>query len=496
MDNSFNISYCSDKYQYTMGKTYLESGLKDKRAIFNLFYRSAPDKNNWAVVSGTEEALRMITGLGSEDEQFFEKFLPGEEYREYRKFLSQMKFTGNIYAMREGEIAFPTQPVIIVEGPIIEAQVLETPLLCIMNHQMAIATKASRVSRSTSKPVSEFGSRRAHGPWAAVYGAKAAYIGGCLNTSNILTSTIFSVPATGTMAHSYITAFGCTIAGELKAFETYINNHFGEALVLLIDTYDSLRCGLPNAIKAFKNNGVDNNYPASFGIRLDSGDLTYLSVKCREELDKAGLENCKIFATNSLDEYIITELERQGAKIDAYGVGDAIATSKHNPCFGNVYKLVEIDGEGVLKRSEDKSKAINPGFQITYRIIKNGMFKADVTCLRGDTLSKKIESGESFTIRDEYDDTKTTFFSSGSYQFKPLQSLVMKNGAICSDSITIQERREYYLNNIRSLNETQTRLINPHYYKVDISDDLYDLKNRLIDSLIKEIKENYDTQQE
>ncbi|PKP47849.1 MAG: nicotinate phosphoribosyltransferase [Bacteroidetes bacterium HGW-Bacteroidetes-11] len=494
MENSFNISYCSDKYQYTMGKTYFESGLKDKRAIFNLFYRTAPDKNNWAVVSGIDEALKMISGLGSESESFFEKFLPGEEYREYRKFLSKMKFTGNIYAMREGEIAFPTQPVIIVEGPLIESQVLETPLLCIMNHQMAIATKASRVSRSTIKPVSEFGSRRAHGPWAAVYGAKAAYIGGCLNTSNILTSTIFNIPATGTMAHSYITAFGCTIAGELMAFETYIINHFGEPLVLLIDTYDTLRCGLPNAIKAFKSKNVNNEYPASFGIRLDSGDLTYLSNKCREELDKAGLENCKIFATNSLDEYIIAELERQGAKIDAYGVGDAIATSKHNPCFGNVYKLVEIEGQGVLKRSEDKSKAINPGFQITYRIIKHGMFKADVTCLRGDSMSLQIENSESFTIRDEFDDTKITFFEKSTYEFKTLQSKVMENGKNCNKIYTTQQKRDYYLSNLHSLNETQRRLINPHFYKVDISDDLYDLKNSLIDSLIKEIKEYYESE--
>ncbi|MDP3452357.1 MAG: nicotinate phosphoribosyltransferase, partial [Bacteroidales bacterium] len=358
MVNFFNISYCSDRYQYTMGKTFFDEGLQNKRAVFNLFYRSAPDKNNWAVVSGVEEALLMISGLGSADIEFFERFLPGENYREYREYLSKMRFTGNVYAMEEGEIAFPSQPIIIVEGPLIEAQVLETPLLSIMNHQMAIATKASRVTRSTTKPVSEFGSRRAHGPWAAVYGAKAAYIGGCNNSSNIITGDIFGITSTGTMAHSYINVFGCTIAGELKAFETYIRSHFGEPLVLLVDTYDTLRCGLKNAIKAYRENGVDDQYQNSYGIRLDSGDLTYLSTVCREELNKAGLTKCKIFATNSLDEYIIAELERQGARIDAYGVGDAIATSKHNPCFGNVYKLVEIDGEPVLKRSEDKSKAI------------------------------------------------------------------------------------------------------------------------------------------
>ncbi len=471
-----------------MGKTFHDLGLQNKRAVFNLFYRSAPDKNNWAVVSGIEEAMQMVEGLGGRDASFFEKFLPGVENESYRRYLSTMKFTGNIYAMEEGEIAFPTQPVITVEGPLVEAQVLETPLLTIMNHQMAIATKASRVTRSTNKPVSEFGSRRAHGPWAAIYGAKAAYIGGCSGTSNILTSDIFGVPVTGTMAHSFITAFGCTIAGELEAFNAYIKSHYGEPLILLVDTYDTLRCGLKNAIKAFRQNGVDNNYPASFGIRLDSGDLTYLSVKAREMLDGAGLSKCRIFATNSLDEYIIAEIERQGAMIDSYGVGDAIATSKHNPCFGNVYKLVEIDGTGVLKRSEDKSKAINPGFQVTYRIIVNDHFKGDITCLRGDKTSQTIERGDDFIMRDEYDDTKITTFRSGTYNYKKLQNPVMQGGETIIKFKPVQERRNYYLSNLQGLNETQKRLINPHYYKVDISDELFDLKNGLIESLVNEIK--------
>ena len=195
-----DISYCSDKYQYTMGKSFYDSNMKDKIATFNLFFRQAPDNNNWAVVSGIEESLEMITNLGKADTSFFEKFLPGEEYKEFREYLSTMKFTGDVYAMREGEIAFPKQPILTIRGPIIEAQVLETPLLSIMNHQMAIATKASRVTRSTQKPVSEFGSRRAHGPWAAVYGGKAAYIGGCAGTSNILSTAIFGTPCSGTMA--------------------------------------------------------------------------------------------------------------------------------------------------------------------------------------------------------------------------------------------------------------------------------------------------------
>ncbi|MBR1539118.1 MAG: nicotinate phosphoribosyltransferase, partial [Bacteroidales bacterium] len=453
-----NISYCSDKYQYTMGKSFFENGMKDRTAVFNLFFRKAPDNNNWAVVSGIREALQMIAGLGSEDIGFFEKFLPGEDYRPFREYLAKMKFTGKVYAMKEGEIAFPKEPILTIVGPIIEAQVLETPLLCIMNHQMAIATKASRVTRAAgSRPVSEFGSRRAHGPWAAEYGAKAAFIGGCASTSNILTGIEFGFDASGTMAHSYTTSFGCSIEGEYKAFDTYIKTHMGEGLILLVDTFDTLKCGIKNAIRAFKANGIDDSYPQGYGIRLDSGDLAYLSVQVREMLDAAGLKNCKIFATNSLDEYIISDLEKQGACIDSFGVGDAIATSKHNPCFGNVYKLVQVDDEPILKRSEDKAKLINPGFQVTYRIIQDGKFKADVTCLRGDSFTRIIEAGEELYITDEADETKYTIFPAGSYTFKVLQELAYDNGRIVEDTRTIFEKRDYYRSNLASLNETQRR---------------------------------------
>jgi nicotinate phosphoribosyltransferase len=243
-----------------------------------------------------------------------------------------------------------------------------------------------------------------------------------------------------------------------------------------------------NAIKVFKENGIDDNYSAGYGIRLDSGDLAYLSSKCRKMLDDAGLKKCKIFATNSLDEYIIQNLEQQGAQIDSYGVGDAIATSKHNPCFGNVYKLVEIDGVPVLKRSEDKAKLINPGFQVTYRIIKDGKFAADVTCLRGDGLSKKIEAGEDFYIRHEHESAKKTKFKSGEYEFKALQQQVMKDGVVIVEDTSIQSKREYYLANLASLDSTQIRLINPHYYKVDLSDELYNAKMDIINKLIEEIE--------
>ena len=487
-----NHAYCSDKYQYTIGKSFYDNGMKDKVAVFNLFYRKAPENNNWAVVSGTEEVIEMVQNLGNMDPDFFEKFLPGKEYEEFRGYLSAMKFTGNVYAMREGEIAFPNQPIIIVEGPLIEAQVLETPMLCIMNHQMAVATKASRVCRATNRPVSEFGSRRAHGPWAATYGAKAAIIAGCSNTSNILTGAMFGCGSTGTMAHSYVTSFGSTVEGEHEAFSTYIRTHRNEPLILLIDTYDTLRCGILNAMRAYKENGIDDDYEYGYGVRLDSGDLAYLSTECRRILDENGFHKCKIFATNSLDEYLITDLERQGACIDSYGVGDAIATSKAAPCFGNVYKLVQIDSEAVLKRSEDKIKLINPGFQITWRIMKNDpvkgeIFKADVTCLRGDQLSKKIEAGESFTICDEYDRYKFKTFDAGDYKAFPLQHKVIENGHRCAPEHSLAEKKAYYNTTLAHFSPSERRLINPHYYKVDISDELYNLKMEIITRLVNEI---------
>ena len=489
-----NYAYCSDKYQYTMGKSFYDSGMKDQHAVFNMFYRKAPENNNWAVVSGVDEVLEMIGNLGNMEPSFFEKFLPGEEYRDFRGYLSAMKFTGNVYAMREGEIVFPNQPIIIIEGPLIEAQVLETPILCIMNHQMAVATKASRVCRATNRPVSEFGSRRAHGPWAATFGAKAAIIAGCSATSNILTGAMYDYGSTGTMAHSYVTSFGCSVKGEYNAFDTYIKTHKGEPLILLIDTYDTLKCGIRNAINAFKANGIDNSYEAGYGIRLDSGDLAYLSVECRSMLDAVGLTGCRIFATNSLDEYLITDLERQGACIDSYGVGDAIATSKANPCFGNVYKLVEIDGQAVLKRSEDKIKLINPGFQITYRIMKNDpvkgeIYKVDVTCLRGDELSMKIEAGEGFTVCDEYDRYKYKTFEAGEYTALPLQHKVMENGRRCVGFHTLHEKKAYYNETLSRFSPSERRLINPHYYKVDISDGLYNLKIEILNRLNAEIRD-------
>jgi nicotinate phosphoribosyltransferase len=248
-----------------------------------------------------------------------------------------------------------------------------------------------------------------------------------------------------------------------------------------------------NAIKAYRENGIDDSYAPGYGVRLDSGDLAYLSAECRRILDEHGMNKCRIFATNSLDEYLITDLERQGACIDSYGVGDAIATSKAAPCFGNVYKLVEIDGEAVLKRSEDKIKLINPGSQITYRIMiddpsKGKIFKVDVTCLRGDGLSRKIEAGEGFTVCDEYDRYKTKTFEAGGYTALPMQRKVIENGKRCVGHHTLAEKKAYHQETLMHFSPSERRLINPHYYKVDISDDLYNLKMSIINKLATEIK--------
>jgi nicotinate phosphoribosyltransferase len=294
------------------------------------------------------------------------------------------------------------------------------------------------------------------------------------------------------MAHSYVTSFGCSVEGEFKAFDTYVKTHQGEPLIMLIDTYDTLRCGILNAMKAFKANGIDDTYPAGYGIRLDSGDLAYLSIECRQILDENGFKNCKIFATNSLDEYLITDLERQGACIDSYGVGDAIATSKAAPCFGNVYKLVQIAGEPVLKRSEDTIKLINPGFQITYRIIRKDpdlgeVYKADVTCLRGDATSRKIENEEEFTIFAEDDRFKHKTFEKGSYTWRPLQQLVIKDGKKVAPVHSLAEKKAFYEDTLAHFSPSERRLINPHYYKVDISEELYEKKIGILEELNRQI---------
>ena len=493
----------SDKYQYTMSKIHFKTGKASQKSIFNYFFRKAPDNNGWAIVSGVSEVLELISIMNSNeysyDEKFklFSKLFNHDNDKDFIEKLCNLKFTGNIYSMKEGEIVFPNEPIIIIEAPLVEAQILETPILSIMNHQCNIATKASRVVRAANGiPVSSFGSRRAHGPWASILGDKAAFIGGCSSGSNIMTDNLFNVPCTGTMAHAFIESYLPTgKQGEYNAFHDFVkHNGSVNANILLIDTYNVLKCGLPNAIKVFKEFDLENRFLQTgqeYGIRLDSGDLAYLSKKCREELNKAGLKHAKISVTNGLDEYLIRDLLEQEAEIDMFGVGDAIATSKHNPCFGGVYKLTQIDNTPTIKLSEDTIKVINPGFQQVYRIYEDNEAKADLICLRqSDTNVQQLINNEDITISAEFDKRKKTTFNSGKYSYKELLIEIVKDGNINYKCDSIEAAR-YNKESMNTLSKEHKRLTNPHIYKVDISDDLYDLKMKTIknieESLYQEI---------
>lgn len=487
----------SDRYQYTESDVLINQGLQDKIAVFDMYFRSTED-GGFAVVSGVQEVIELIEILNSTSEEikreYFEAVIQEKELVEY---LVKLKFTGDLYAMRDGEIAYPNEPIITIKAPLIQAKILETPILNIMNMQMAIATKASRVTRAAAPiGVLSFGSRRAHGFDSAVAGNKAAIIGGCITHSNLVTEYKYGVPSVGTMAHSYIQIFGVGAEAEKKAFDAFIKcrrEREANSLYLLIDTYNTLKIGIKNAIQSFCDNGIDDSYPGSYGVRIDSGDLAYLSKKIRLELDRAGMYKAKIILTNALNEEVIRSLKEQGAAMDILGVGDTIATSKSRPCFGGVYKIVEIDGEAVIKLSEDVIKISNPGFKEVYRVYdKDGFAYADlITLVETDRDKERLLKGERVELRDEKYDFQTSILEENSYTVKKLTRHYVKDGEISIEAdelYEIWENREYYLENLEKLSEERKRLENPHRYKVDLSHDLLELKY----SLIKKIKNTLD----
>lgn len=486
----------SDRYQYTESDVFLTEGMSEKEAVFDMYFRSTED-GGFAVVSGVQEVINLIEILNntSEDEKrmYFEELIKEKELVDY---LSKMKFTGDIYALRDGEIAYPNEPVITIKAPLIQAQILETPILNIMNLQLAVATKASRVTRAAAPVgVLSFGSRRAHGFDSAVSGNKAAIIGGCSSHSNIVTEYKYGIPSVGTMAHSYVQAFGVGREAEKKAFDVFIKhrrNKEANTLILLIDTYNTLEIGIKNAIEAFKENGIDDSYPGIYGIRIDSGDLAYLSKKCRARLDEAGFKKAKIFLTSSLNEELIRSLKEQGACADIFGVGDAIAVSRSYPCFGGVYKIVEVEEKPVIKLSEDVIKISNPGFKEVYRIYdKEGLAYADlITLVNGDQDKEKLLAGDTVKIQDEKYDFKYSILKSGEYSVRKLTRTYVKNGEITEEYkklFDILGSRAYYLENLSKLSEERKRLENPHKYKVDLSGDLLALKYNLIRQIKDEI---------
>ena len=486
----------SDRYQYTESDVFLKEGMQERVAVFDMYFRKTED-GGLAVVSGIHEVIKLIEVLNSTSEEekrkYFSPLIHEEELLEY---LVKLKFTGDIYAMRDGEIAYPNEPIITIKAPIIQAKILETPILNIMNMQMAIATKASRVTRAAyPTPVLSFGSRRAHGFSSAVEGNKAAYIGGCTTHSNIVTEYKYGIPSVGTMAHSYIQTFGVGRDAEKESFDKFIKNRRSgnNPLILLIDTYNTLKIGIQNAIDSFKENGIDDSYEGTYGIRIDSGDLAYLSKKCRKLLDEASLHKAQIVLTNGLDESLIRALKEQDVAVDSYGVGDAIAVSKSNPCFGGVYKIVEVDGESVIKLSEDIIKISNPGFKEVYRLYdKKGLAYADlITLADGDNDKKLLMNNETLELRDENYEFKNVSLAGGDYTYKKLTKTYVQDGQITEEYSKLKDikiSRDYYLTELEKISTERKRLENPHKYKVDLSHDLRRLKYKLINKISKQIK--------
>jgi nicotinate phosphoribosyltransferase len=467
-----DLSLLTDFYQLTMAQGYCEKG-KTEKAVFDLFYRENPSNNGYAVFAGLEQVMEFVENLEFKEDDI--EYLRSQGFKErFLDYLKDFKFTGDIYSVPEGSVVFPKEPLLKVEAPILQAQLLETPLLNFINHQALIATKAARIKEAAQgKNVLEFGLRRAHGPDAGIYGARAAVIGGCSGTSNVLTGKEFGVKVSGTHAHSWVMSF----ESELEAFRTYADN-FPNSAILLVDTYDTLKSGVPNAIKVFKEmkeKGIDSDL---FGIRLDSGDLAYLSKEARKMLDQAGLEDAVIVASNNLDEDIITSLNLQGAQIDLYGVGTKLITSYDCPAFGAVYKMSEYNDQPKIKLSDNIEKMTDPGNKKLIRIYdkKQREIRADLIALE----EEKISADRDLVLFDARDTWKTTTLKKDNYELREMMEPIFKNGKLVYDSPSVAEIKEYAEKEKESLGAEYKRLTNPHIMKVDLSDELYELKQKLI----------------
>ncbi|MGM0500541.1 MAG: nicotinate phosphoribosyltransferase [Bacillota bacterium] len=467
-----DLSLLTDFYQLTMAQGYCQKG-KTEKAVFDLFYRENPSNNGYAIYAGLEQIIEFIENLKFKEDDI--SYLKTQGFNDnFLDYLRNFEFTGDIYSVPEGSVVFPKEPLLKVEAPILQAQLLETPLLNFINHQSLIATKAARITEAAQgKDVLEFGLRRAHGPDAGIYGARAAVIGGCAGSSNVLTGKKFGVNVSGTHAHSWVMSF----ESELEAFRTYAEN-FPNSAILLVDTYDTLKSGVPKAIKVFeemKEQGIESNL---FGIRLDSGDLAYLSKEARKMLDQAGFEDAVIVASNNLDENIISSLNLQGAEIDLYGVGTKLITSYDCPAFGAVYKMSEYNDQPKIKLSDNIEKMTNPGNKKLIRV-----YDKDTEEIRADLIAltkENISENETLTLFDARDTWKTTTLKSGSYQLREMMQPIFKNGVLVYDSPSVKEIKEYAEKEKDSLGEEYKRLTYPHIMKVDLSDELFDLKQKLI----------------
>lgn len=472
-----NCTMLCDFYQLTMGNGYFRTRHADRIAYFDVFFRRVPDGGGYAICAGLEQVINYIQGLrfSEEDIQYLRsKGIFGEDFLQY---LRDFRFTGDIWAVPEGTPVFPSEPLITVRAPAIQAQLIETMLLLLVNHQSLIATKANRIVRAAQgRAISEFGSRRAQGASGAVLGARAAYIGGCAGTACVLADELYGVPATGTMAHSWVQMFDT----ELEAFESYCRT-YPDSSTLLVDTYNVLKSGVPNAIKAF-DNVLRPLGKRPRGIRLDSGDIAYLSIEARKMLDEAGYPDCRIVASNSLDEHIITDLLHQGAKIDLFGVGERLITASSEPVFGGVYKLAAVEENDVItpkiKISENVSKITNPHFKKLYRLYskQTGKAIADQLCVHDET----IDETKPLTIFDPdftWKKKRLTDFTA-----REMQVQIFRGGELVYEKPSLEEIRAYCAQQLDTLWDEVLRFENPHNYYVDLSKKLWNIKQELLGS--------------
>ncbi len=473
---NINLTMLCDFYELTMSNGYFANGYKDRITYFDVFYRRCPDGGGFAIAAGLEQIIDYIQNLHfSEDDIAYlrNRNIFSEEFLNY---LKEFKFTGDIWAVPEGTPVFPKEPILTVRAPAIQAQLIETYLLLAINHQSLIATKANRVVRAAQgRTVLEFGSRRAQGADAAILGARAAYIGGCHGTACTISDQLFGVRAGGTMAHAWVQMFDT----EYEAFKTYCELYPNNP-TLLVDTYNTLHSGIPNAIRVF-NEVLKPKGLTKCGIRLDSGDMTYLSRKARQMLDEAGWTDCKISVSNSLDEHIIQDILRQGAQIDMFGVGERLITARSEPVFGGVYKLVAVeDEEGnvlpKIKISENVGKITNPHYKKLYRFFGNDTGKAiaDYLCV----YDEEVDDSQDMVIFDP----DATWKTKTVYNFtaKELQVPIFKNGKLVYNCPSLEEIRTYCLAQVDSLWDEVKRFDNPHTYYVDLSQKLWDIKYGLL----------------
>lgn len=477
-----NLTLLTDLYELTMMQGYFRNKTQNETVIFDAFYRNNPGDGGYAIACGLEQVIQYVQELhfSQEDIAYLRSLHIFEE--DFLAYLADFHFSGDIYAIPEGTVIFPREPLVKVVAPIMEAQLMETAILNIINHQSLIATKAARVCHAArGDGIMEFGLRRAQGPDAGTYGARAAVIGGCIGTSNVLCGQLFDVPVKGTHAHSWIMSF----PDEYSAFKAYADM-YPNACILLVDTYETLKSGVPNAIKVFtemREAGIPLTF---YGIRLDSGDLAYLSKKARKMLDDAGFPDAVISASNDLDEFLIDSLKEQGAAITSWGVGTNLITSKDCPSFGGVYKLAAIqapDGSFIpkIKLSENSEKITNPGNKKIYRIYEkeSGKIKADLICLEEEAY----EENQDLMLFDPLEPWKKTLLKAGTYTLRELMVPVFVKGNCVYTSPKTMEIRDYCLKEQDTLWEETRRLVNPHKVYVDLSDKLYQTKINLLNEM-------------